>query len=418
MRDLDDLLDADISRAAADAATPPSLSDVVRRGERRRRTRHAVVSLAALVALAAVATVPALLEADRAADPTTPVSPRVTDGPRPEDKEKRELTAAEIVDDPRALVQTLTVSAHDPDVRAAVWRLCLDKRCTRNEAALSVTADGFLTRHVLKLKPELFVTPLDGRIALGNYVPSQIVQSDGTLLNVSWGSEPRPLVAGEVLLGQRGAAQHWYAVDPRTGRAHRLPTPANVNQLTLTSAGDLRGLRNGEGGTRRFVFSDDGGRTWTDRPVPGVDGLLTELVTSVQVDAVVGGGDGATLFPFEQVLRSRDVGASWQRFDGPKNPMAYLGRTGVMPDGRLLVEIETWSDGRGWRRPGSKPTGLWISDGDDWSALTPVEHTETFSLVGMTATADALTLYAWVPTSSDVWTSTDGGEHWEEFRAR
>jgi hypothetical protein len=88
------------------------------------------------------------------------------------------------------------------------------------------------------------------------------------------------------------------------------------------------------------------------------------------------GGDGATLFPFEQTARSTDGGESWTTWDVPTvaGQRGYLNGGVVLDDGRLLVLLGNWSGDRP-QRPSSIHHGLWVSDGDDWGRFTPWEPT-------------------------------------------
>ncbi|WP_181310784.1 hypothetical protein [Nocardioides campestrisoli] len=122
---------------------------------------------------------------------------------------------------------------------------------------------------------------------------------------------------------------------------------------------------------------------WFPAPTPpGSRPDLSELTgllqspahTSVaRIRAVIGGGDGATLFPFEAVARSKDHGMTWQRFDVPRfdGEMGYVSGQAVLPDGRLLVLLQSFSGDR-LDMPSSRHHGLWVSLGDDWSSYEPL----------------------------------------------
>lgn len=74
MADLDRLLRADVSTAAADAAEPRDFTAIERRGARRRRTHTMLVAAAAAVAIAAVAAGSSLVDAVENGSPP-PASP-------------------------------------------------------------------------------------------------------------------------------------------------------------------------------------------------------------------------------------------------------------------------------------------------------------------------------------------------------
>ena len=66
------------------------------------------------------------------------------------------------------------------------------------------------------------------------------------------------------------------------------------------------------------------------------------------------GGDGATLLPFELVLRSDDLGETWRSFELPEfdGERAYVAGSVVTSDGRLLSLLNNFSgDRRNRRRP-------------------------------------------------------------------
>lgn len=89
--------------------------------------------------------------------------------------------------------------------------------------------------------------------------------------------------------------------------------------------------------------------------------------------AIAGGGDGATLFPFQRVLRSTDAGTTWRRFDVPLfgAERAYSSGHVVATDGRLLVLVGHLSGDRA-HDPSDLHHGLWVSDGDEWSSYRPL----------------------------------------------
>jgi hypothetical protein len=153
-------------------------------------------------------------------------------------------------------------------------------------------------------------------------------------------------------------------------------------------------LRRGCHLDRAIAVSDDGFRTarhvrW-DRPhaerllpaqqptypsrTTGLSGLLPWTAASLDpgVVGVVGGGDGATLFPFMRAARSTDGGSTFTTVDVPETAGERAFGSGfvVLADGRLLALLDHWSDDAG--RPSHRWHGLYASSGDDWSAYTPV----------------------------------------------
>lgn len=176
-------------------------------------------------------------------------------------------------------------------------------------------------------------------------------------------------------------------------------------------------------GNRRVVAtSDDGFETvtyerWRPRSlvrsaprtpqIVGLEGLLTEEVHSLApgVRAVVAGGDGATLFPFAKVARSTDGGGTWRTYDvsGVDRVTAYTSGQVVLPDGRMLVLLNQWSDDRNGH-PSDRPHGPYVSAGDDWSHYAPTNPTFRPAL--------SPTARGWPPTESIQASPGHGGVIW------
>lgn len=116
----------------------------------------------------------------------------------------------------------------------------------------------------------------------------------------------------------------------------------------------------------------------TQGHVPALKGMQQWRLPSLARDrhqlAVLGGGDGATLFPFEQVARSTDGGDSWTVFPvtRPNAVMPYAAGGVLLSDSRLVTLVSHWSDDD-VNRPSDRPRGLMVSAGDDWSRFTPLE---------------------------------------------
>ncbi|MGZ4448351.1 MAG: sialidase family protein [Nocardioides sp.] len=103
-------------------------------------------------------------------------------------------------------------------------------------------------------------------------------------------------------------------------------------------------------------------------------GLLRWRAASLApgVVAVLGGADGATLFPFQRAARSRDGGRTFTAVEVPREGgvQSYAGGFLVLPDGRLLALLDHWSDDVGGHAS-PRHHGLYVSRGDDWSAYAP-----------------------------------------------
>jgi hypothetical protein len=181
---------------------------------------------------------------------------------------------------------------------------------------------------------------------------------------------------------------------------------------------------------RALTRTDDGGDTWQAVTDPFADRLMPQLVVSLAggVDAVVGGGDGATLMPFEQVARWRpgdDV--TVHRVEHPAGVMGYTSGTVVLSDGRVLTLLADWSD-ETLKRPNGRHHGLWASDGEDWAAYAPLEPVFSPPLVAPPRGKSQLTSLSasvdpdpviWVQAwDQRVYVSTDDAATFTELRIR
>ncbi len=119
----------------------------------------------------------------------------------------------------------------------------------------------------------------------------------------------------------------------------------------------------------------DDGKSWSTQSFD-VRPLLWGPVVSLRprLLAAVGGSDGATLQPFEMVLRSDDLGETWQKFELPRfdGQLAFVAGSVVTTDGRLVSLLSTFTDdATGWEA--DRPHGLYVSAGSDWSAYRPMD---------------------------------------------
>ena len=163
----------------------------------------------------------------------------------------------------------------------------------------------------------------------------------------------------------------------------------------------------------------------------GLGHLMPWTATSLAdgVVGVVGGGDGATLFPFERTARSTDGGDTFTTVDVPLSHGARAYGSGfvVLADGRLLALLDHWSDDRSGR-PGPGHHGLWVSSGDDWSLYAPTESRfrpalgrapRGFSPLVSLAASGQHGGVIWVQTWDDrVYASTDSARTFREVRSR
>lgn len=336
--------------------------------------------------------------------------------------------AQQIVDSPQARLGAFATIPGHPGRRIAEWYVCRDRRCYHRTYAMAVSSDGFRTTHVVGLGasrvsngwylepagPDHFaVSPNGGRRAL--------VSLTGHVTRLQVSGSPGPLKGGEVPL--RASKAGFLAVDPATGHAHPLSTPDDgVVDVEETASGQLRALTYDH---PRYFWSDDGGATWREIPLPAQDtDLSAELVpsTSDSQQVLLLGGEN-TVFPWDDVLRSTD-GRTWTTYRGPDDPRGYVDESVVLPDGRLLMNVDGWSD-QYRSRPSVNLRGLWA--GSDWSRLRPVPPAGPFagqdvhgyvpSILDIAVTSRSVALYALTPDQRGVVASTDGGEHWRRVRA-
>lgn len=102
----------------------------------------------------------------------------------------------------------------------------------------------------------------------------------------------------------------------------------------------------------------------------------------------------------------------------PAGERAYLELPpAVLPDGRLLPDVQGFSDDR--------PGGLWVSDGTDWASYSRVDSGAPFDaepadimVLDVQVDDDAATIVAAGPEWHDAWVSDDGGLSWTPFGAR
>lgn len=434
MSHLDDLLNPDCSHEAARAVTPPPFETLRDRGVRRRHRRRAVVLGGA--AFASVVAVVGVQLADREGTGRPVGGPQPT--PTSTSAPAADLSPAEVVDHPEARLRELAVVPGNEESRAAVWQLCLDKGCSRSRQAIAVTGDGFETRFDVPSPGHThpFLTALSPDAFYVGWNPrSQIVlRTDGTSVPLELAGTPRPLGEGEVLVRTPNSSEPFMAVDPDTGKAHTIPLPDGLVEVAAQPDGTLLGtIRDSQSGAVTAVWSTDGGASWQQELLATNDLPLTLLVPSAQpgVLVIIEGADGATLFPFLRIHRSLDHGASWENLDVRTDPQAYVGTSAVLTDGRLLVDINAWSDQRP-NRPSARPVGLYVSNGSDWSDLSPAAVGDPFTagnsderdyeLLSMDATEEAVAVYAVEiadgVAGDELYVSRDAGQTWEELALR
>ncbi|WP_164477840.1 beta propeller repeat protein [Nocardioides pantholopis] len=343
----------------------------------------------------------------------------------------QQLSADSVVDHPEAQLLELVVAPGSAAARATVWQVCLDDGCQRSQRSIAVTGDGFRTRWVTAVprgaQPTLAALSRRAFYVGWSRRAQLVVHTDGRTVPVRDDGTRGPVTDRETLVPTPDGQPR--ALDPRTARMHRVPTPRGTVSLAHQPDGTLLGVvPGGPARTSRAVWSSDGGASWRDEVLATEPGALLAPVPTARpgVLALVEGGDGATLFPFERLHRSQDGGASWESVDLPGEPRAYLTGAAVLPDGRLLAGIEAWSDDR-LHRPSARPLGLYLSAGPDWARLAPARvgapftarnEPGTYRQVAMDTTADGVAVYAQPGTADQLYVSRDGGRRWRELAAR
>jgi hypothetical protein len=305
-----------------------------------------------------------------------------------------------------------------------------------------VTEDGYRTSRVLELPrgANLSVLELgDGDFLVGDAPRGLIVRGDGRTVEVVVDDRPGPLVEGEVVVPYWvGGQQTSGGLDPDSARVHPLPIPDGTIGLVQGGVGSpMWGLAVRENANARqwfAVVSRDGGASWSEHELGASGDDLAQTIESAdpRVMAVLSGGDGATLFPFSEALRSRDDGRTWERATmAGVADMPYVSFGAVLPDGSLLVNLDAWSDDR-VGEPGRRHHGLYRSNGDDWVDLVPVEssypegtdvevlRTHPPSIVDWSVAHDGeAVLWGWAPgINTPMMVSTDSGQTWSESAAR
>ncbi|MGH3504228.1 MAG: hypothetical protein ACRDQA_25525 [Nocardioidaceae bacterium] len=426
------------ARDATRRVVAPEFDDLVRTVRRRRRAGMAAtgVTVAAIVGVA-FAGVQGVYDDQGAPSPVPPAhsgiptSTATTSQHHSTTHDRRPLTAEQIVQDPKARLLRLAVSATNPGSRASVWNVA-----GAGVFAVVVTNDGFTTRHYVRLHKYSFPT----LTAVGQHAffvsdhrrGGSLLSDTGALRPVEFSAAPGPLAKGEVLVDDNRAndTQH-YAVDPVAATAHPLSTPEDLVVKRLTDDGNqLSGVgttgRGAHGDTAREVWSVDGGASWSSHHLGRAhEGVWASIPTGDQSMAVVRLEQPNALAP--TILRSRDGSAwhtvtmSWQHSQWPLS-----GWQVVRPDGSLLLSAATFGHGSGGTGSG---VGLYESEGDNWSHLKPVHPslpngTKPDEVIGDLVLAQesptgTQTLYLSVGAdNAHLLVSTDGGHSWTTTPAR
>jgi hypothetical protein len=380
--------------------------------------------------------------------PSTPTSAAATTsatdpGTAPASTDPETLTAQAIVNSHNSRLQSFVTSRTRPEVRAAIWSLCINKRCQPQLHAAVFTDDGFATSDYLILPRSGFQVLLPaGRkqfyVSAGRN-DQWLVSADGTKHAVTATERVSPLGVNEMLVPTPWADHGSYrALDPFRGVIHPIPLPRGTVSLNQAPDGRLVGVSYPRGSTShraiQAIWSSDGGNTWSRHPV-GVAGL--DLVGQIGSTgdgsmAWAQAGDGATLFGFEELIVTRDDGATWQhivpRVHGSDGDRATMAGEIIRPNGSLLVLVNSWSD-ETVRKPSKHVVGFYASAGNDWSRFAPLRpalppHAETGDLLALgvmvswtSTTQRQQTIYA-ADFDSVLFVSADGARSWTRTPAR
>lgn len=304
----------------------------------------------------------------------------------------------------------------DPESQAAlaVWecdRACGEVRGT----ALVATTDRFANTRVLPFEGRATVVESlgDGAFLVrGNRGLGEVVRADGGREPVVEGDTGG---AGSPVIVWQGANRSLYLVDGATATAQLVDQPATPYQV-LDLPDGLIALQTELG----VLTSADRGQTWRAveaSPETQSDSLLSLVPAGTSDVVLVEGGDGASVLPFEAVQYADD--GRFVRVAQDTTPMRYTGGQAVLPDGRMLVFVESWSSG-------DDPAGYYLSDGEDWATFEylggPPADTVGYGAGGpldFAVTDDSLTVVAQgVGPEVPAWISTDAGESWQPLEAR
>lgn len=432
MRDLDELLGDDLSGAAAEAARTPDFDTLTARGRRRATLRRTTLAGAAALAVVTVIGATQWLGGSGPSSDPAPVAP-VPSGSEVTDDIDWELPdaatskeAESVIDDPDAVALAAAVDPAARDARVVMWATCADP-CDSTRRAIAVTGDDFATRVGLPDGEYGRIVPAgDGVFVAETYEPGE----PPVLLSARGSSEVRlekaesPLRDGEVLVALHGSGLPvlgLVAVDPRTGVGHPIPLPG-------------RGIRGWSGAGRTLMVlvgqqvrrSDDGGATWTSTPVPDQAGALTWLAESADpgTGAVLAGGDGSP-YPYPSLkatVRFRG-GEDPETFAHDTPPRAHFAGAFVLPDGRLLVAVNEWSDetehALGEQGEEVTSSGVYVST-DDWGSLEQVPGVleGRAPLGSFVVAADGTPSLVVTPQGGDELMFSTDGDSWETLSAR
>lgn len=434
MRDIDRILDVQVSETATRAARHGDFDAVAARGHRRRRRARAAAAVG--VAAAALAVVGVVNGAGEP-PPSSPEPATQEQTPLEDRAQLRSLSSADVAAHAGARLVDVAVG-DDPDVRAAAWQLCVADGCRQaSRTVLAVSGDGFDSASYTPVStrfggPE--ITPVASvGFVLSDSRNSILLRPDGSQLPMDITGPPAATGAGDVAVPSDVT---WWrpnlVVDPVTGRTHELAGPPDIRNLR-NSSGLLHGWRAvptpaGRGGFAvRLVWSTDGGNTWRQHRPFEAHRRLYESVPTGDPSTMAGVDRGSLptdgdAMEFGRIERSIDGGATWAGITVASGPRPLTRWHVIRPDGSLLVWVSRWSDQDVGEDP-PRPLGLYESDGDDWSTLLALPSTLDDAADGRPVYFEEQQLSAegqrlYVRIESELLVSTDGGTSWEPVLLR
>lgn len=420
---------ADFGRDVRRDVVPPAYDALVTTSRRRRRA--AAGAAAAAVLLVAGFAWGAQGFTDSSADRNQPAGDPHKTGDHAADG----MSPDEIVDDPASQLVTWQVEGGAPRYRVAIWRCAESSPCHGNRVVAAFTNDGFHTRTLIELLPgtdPVVVNVGNGRFVVGDLPGALIIDPDGTTRDVTVDETAPTIPLLERLISSRTVSHGgWAALDPITAIAHPLNLPPGDGTAGLIQDrdGTIWGLAYEAGASGSVVWSENGGVTWEQHPLPPE--FRNKLVQQVPNAwpgsmAFVVGGDGATLFPFDQAYRSLDGGKTWDTIDIPGPDRPYVSWSLTQYDGSLLTLLDSWSDDRGAKHPGAHPHGFYQSNGTDWSDLDAVRPLpvdlagpDEVSVVDWYGGVVGEAVTIWVQDGQErIYESRPGQDGWQETPAR
>jgi hypothetical protein len=381
--------DHDLRAAARDLEHEvplPDFEQVAARGRRLRRRRRTLQVAASTSALCAAVAVGIGLARVPGRDPVQdPVAPRT----------ERPATAAEVLDDPRAVLDEGATAVSDTGAVLQRFRIPTADPCGRGSSAWVWTPWEGEARTWTDRVGGRTVAALDGGFAVSapgpdcsagrraREVGAYVVDAGGRRTPISWSGR-----AGQVCAS--GPAGPRCQVDVRTATGTLLPRPVldrpSAATFAMASRGPVRWARSVD--SRTVHWSADGGATWQHHrtSLPAAD--------DVQVTAA---GSWAVFFAYPEAEYTRDGGQTWHTWDGEAPLAPYLVANElvtVSADGDLVVVSH---------RPGKRPELLASTD-DSWQRFRHVDVRTDFGTVAPQAAGSWL----WVPDQARTWVSPDG----------